>query len=536
MSAVTQNTKNRDHNTDDDDDHDDENVPLSTFVHPATTMTIACGMVSPTDDEEEHGEVQFVDVNNNNNNNSSYSPPYVEVDGEINNNNNNNSNHTTNHSFVGCEPLEITQRGHAGHSSSSASASSYETAIEDGDNRNDDDDEIDDDEDERIPLTLCGYRLGSVPSLRKVALYLSLWVNVLITATKLYAYIQTKSLSVLAALLDSILDLVSQGVLAYTEHHSSKERSTAFYPAGASRLEAIGVLGIAALMGLASFEVLKDSITVLAKNVPDINLADTSNNMASFYSMLAIVFVKICLFLLCKRAANGRTILRNATTSSTTVTVDMEANSAVQSGTGGGGGGTAGGGETANATTILQLSDPTLDALAQDHFNDALSNSVAAIALFCALRNAKLWYLDPIGAILISVYILYSWFAMGREQIQQLIGKSAPPEFIEELTEIARVFDERILEVDVVRAYHFGPKFLVEMEIVMSKTTLLAESHDVGMELQYEIEAREEVERCFVHIDYEQRPYDEHVVSKVPELREKYRPKAQQSGGRESSV
>jgi len=35
------------------------------------------------------------------------------------------------------------------------------------------------------------------------------------------------------------------------------------------------------------------------------------------------------------------------------------------------------------------------------------------------------------------------------------------------------------------------------------------------MELQYEIEAREEVERCFVHIDYETREYDEHVVSKV---------------------
>lgn len=78
--------------------------------------------------------------------------------------------------------------------------------------------------------------------------------------------------------------------------------------------------------------------------------------------------------------------------------------------------------------------------------------------------------------------------------------------------------------IDVCRAYHFGPKFLVELEVVLPKNTLLFESHDLGMELQYEIESREEVERCFVHIDYEQRPYDEHVVSKVPELREKYRP------------
>lgn len=80
------------------------------------------------------------------------------------------------------------------------------------------------------------------------------------------------------------------------------------------------------------------------------------------------------------------------------------------------------------------------------------------------------------------------------------------------------------MQVDVVRAYHFGPKFLVELEVVLPRDTLLFESHDLGMELQYEIESREEVERCFVHIDYESRPYDEHVVSKVPELRERYRP------------
>lgn len=85
--------------------------------------------------------------------------------------------------------------------------------------------------------------------------------------------------------------------------------------------------------------------------------------------------------------------------------------------------------------------------------------------------------------------------------------------------ELAEHFDGRMV-VDTCRAYHFGPKFLVELEVVMPQHTLLKESHDLGMELQYEIEAREEVERCFVHIDYETRPYDEHVVSKVPELRE----------------
>ncbi len=59
-------------------------------------------------------------------------------------------------------------------------------------------------------------------NLRKIALDLSLWINIIILLTKVIAYIQTLSLSVLAALVDSILDVVSQWILLYTEQTSSK--------------------------------------------------------------------------------------------------------------------------------------------------------------------------------------------------------------------------------------------------------------------------------------------------------------------------
>jgi len=61
-----------------------------------------------------------------------------------------------------------------------------------------------------------------------------------------------------------------------------------------------------------------------------------------------------------------------------------------------------------------------------------------------------------------------------------------------------------------VRAYHFGPQFLVEIELVMAEDTLLKHSHDVGILLQHKIESLEECERCFVHIDYAHRDGDDH--------------------------
>jgi cation diffusion facilitator family transporter len=319
-------------------------------------------------------------------------------------------------------------------------------------------------------------------SMRRIALDLSLYLNLIITFTKLVAYVRTMSLSVLAALLDSVLDVVSQAVLNYTETHSSMQRSSAFYPAGASRLEPIGVLTCAALMGMASFEVLKESFQTLVYKDSTLEDLSLSDEWFSFWSMIIIVGVKLGLLWVCQKASHRR------------------------QGYG-------------SSKAALQLADPTLEALAQDHWNDALSNGVAAFALLVALNSSDLWWVDPVGAILISIYIIYSWYHTGREQIEQLTGKSAPTEFIDELLELAEHFDGRLM-VDTCRAYHFGPKFLVELEVVMPQHTLLKESHDLGMELQYEIEAREEVERCFVHIDYETRPYDEHVVSKVPELRE----------------
>jgi cation diffusion facilitator family transporter len=346
---------------------------------------------------------------------------------------------------------------------------------------------------------------------RRIAIDLSLYLNLIILFSKLYAYISTLSLSVLAALMDSVLDVVSQIVLNYTEHHSSKSRSSALYPAGAARLEPVGVLTCAALMGMASFEILKESMESLfvhhgsmLQDIMDTTTMSTSTssnshidrNILSVYGMLGIVLVKLGLYFLCTNAI-PEVQKPTTTTSSSSIVIKQS----------------------------VKVSDPTLEALAQDHWNDALSNLVAAGALFAALIAPDLWFLDPIGAILISLYIIYSWYETGKEQIEQLTGKSAPDEFIDELSCLASNFDSRMI-VDVVRAYHFGPKFLVELEVVLPKDTLLFESHDLGMELQYEIEAKEEVERCFVHIDYEQRPYDEHVVSKVPELRAKYRPSA----------
>lgn len=73
--------------------------------------------------------------------------------------------------------------------------------------------------------------------------------------------------------------------------------------------------------------------------------------------------------------------------------------------------------------------------LAQDHRNDCVSNTVA---LLCAYGAQHLWlYLDPIGAILVSLYIALTWYQTGKEQLKILSGRTAEPEFINRIIKVS---------------------------------------------------------------------------------------------------
>ncbi|KAE9269405.1 hypothetical protein PF008_g30869 [Phytophthora fragariae] len=70
------------------------------------------------------------------------------------------------------------------------------------------------------------------------------------------------------------------------------------------------------------------------------------------------------------------------------------------------------------------------------------------------------------------------------------------------------------MALDIVRAYHFGSKYLVELEVVVPAEMSVKAAHDIALQLQFKVENLDEVERAFVHVDYQSRDYDEHVVSR----------------------
>ena len=91
---------------------------------------------------------------------------------------------------------------------------------------------------------------------------------------------------------------------------------------------------------------------------------------------------------------------------------------------------------------------PAVHVFFIDHRNDIVVN---AFGLAMSIIGSRVvWYVDPIGAILIGLLILVSWAANAFDHIWLLVGKSAPQEFISKLIYLVLTHDSRIRKVDTV--------------------------------------------------------------------------------------
>lgn len=148
----------------------------------------------------------------------------------------------------------------------------------------------------------------------------------------------------------------------------------------------------------------------------------------------------------------------------------------------------------------------------EDHRNDMFINGVGILT---SVGGSYLyWWIDPMGAILLSIMISTLWLRTAYKEFQLLIGVTADTQLQQWITYISMTHSPQILSLDTVRAYHSGPRIIVEVDIVMAPDETLRATHDVAEDLQVKLESLPDVERAYVHIDFETSHKPEHFLKK----------------------
>lgn len=285
------------------------------------------------------------------------------------------------------------------------------------------------------------------------ALNISFASNVLLLFVRTGLVALTGSLSLIIAMIDAILDVMSSAMMFWAARESKKLNKYR-YPVGKHRLEPLGVVVFSCVMGTAAFTIVVESIRALIDGKKEED--GLSNQWIVIGGTIFVVSFKMALFLYCRRSKSVG-----------------------------------------------------VQAFATDHLNDVVVNS-------CSLGGALLganvqWWIDPAVAMALSFWVMYAWGRQGLAQLVSLVGVSAPPEYLQKLTYLAFTHrPEVVREIDTVRAYTAGAEFIAEVDIVLAPEMPLKEAHDVGEELQIKLESLPGITRAFVHLDIESRHAPEH--------------------------
>ena len=276
-----------------------------------------------------------------------------------------------------------------------------------------------------------------------IAIYVNLAANAILLAGKIAVMALTSSLSVLASLVDAALDFLSTAIVWTTTKLISRQNQYK-YPVGRRRLEPLGVLVFSVIMITSFFQVFLQCVNRLTS--PDHAILQLG--LPAIIIMASTVFIKLGCWFWCRLIKNS-----------------------------------------------------SVQALAQDAMTDVVFNIFSIIFPLIGYY-ASLWWLDALGGLLLSLYVIINWSGTSSTHIKHLTGAAAPAADRNILLYLTMRFAKTIKSIQGLQAYHAGDKLNVEVDVVLDGGMTLRDSHDLGESLQYVLESVPSVDRAFVHLDY----------------------------------
>ncbi|KAF2722091.1 cation efflux family protein [Polychaeton citri CBS 116435] len=281
----------------------------------------------------------------------------------------------------------------------------------------------------------------------KWAINTNVIANIILLIGKIVAAFTTGSLSLIASLVDSALDLLCTLIVWSTNklvqwHLNALQKK---FPVGRRRLEPLGILVFSIIMVISFLQILQESVE---KIMPLHGKAEMLSGSA-IGALVATVVIKGVIGVGC-----------------------------------------------------LPIKTTQVQALVQDCKTDVIFNTLSL--LFPVIgAAADVWWLDPVGAGLLSIYIIYDWAHTCFENITRLSGETASDHTQKKLMYLAYRFSPVVKGFKSITAYHAGDGVWVEFDVLLEPNTMLCRSHDIAETLQYCAEGLDEVDRAFVTTDYD---------------------------------
>jgi len=152
-----------------------------------------------------------------------------------------------------------------------------------------------------------------------------------------------------------------------------------------------------------------------------------------------------------------------------------------------------------------EIKSTALIANAWHHRSDSLSSIPAALAVAGAAFSPRLSFLDRLGAIVVSMFILQAAWKIVRPSLEQLVDQGAPEEIRRGIEQLAWA-TPGVQEVHAIRTRHIGSGIEVDLHVLVDPRLTVEEGHRISEEVKRRlIDYVSDVVDVVVHLE----PYEE---------------------------
>ncbi len=276
----------------------------------------------------------------------------------------------------------------------------------------------------------------------KYASYASVSVAAILIILKSLAWFQTKSISILAALTDSVMDILASIVNLFAIRYALKPADND-HRFGHGKAESLAGLGQSLFIAGSAIYLLYNSVLRFS-NPQEIHSEPIGMLVA------AISFVLTLALLLFQRKV-----------------VKQTGSQAIQS-----------------------------DAL--HYFSDLM----ASVAIFASLlfSSFSIEWVDPIVGIAIGLYILHSAWEIAETSIDILLDRELSDDIHEQILSIAKNYPD-VRGVHALKTRKSGIKYFIQFHIEIDGDLPLKDAHKVSDDLENEIEASFDSAEVIIHQD-----------------------------------
>jgi cation diffusion facilitator family transporter len=274
------------------------------------------------------------------------------------------------------------------------------------------------------------------------ATLINIAANTALFFLKLWVALFSGSVALLSDAFNSLTDIISSVAVFVCVRVSGKEADES-HPFGHSRAEPVAGLIVAILAGILGFEIIRESV---ARFFSD---ATVVISPLVWIVPLVTIVAKLLMFFYFRRVGKA-------------------------------------------------TRSPAIKASAVDSFCDVFTAFAALLGIVGVYYGYP--FLDPLAGLFISLWIIYTGYSIGLENIGYLMGKSPGPELISEVEAAARTIPG-VVGTNTLRAHYVGHFIHVELHVEVAKDISTFDSHEICVRVELAIERIEAVDKAFIHID-----------------------------------